>query len=57
MEQVDGEEDSVLTWGDLNGTRGNPRKPTCESRLNVQKSAEAIVRELLQQPAEGLNMK
>jgi hypothetical protein len=33
------------------------RKPTCESRLNVQKSADAIVRKLLQQLAEGLNMK
>jgi hypothetical protein len=44
MEQIDGEEDSVLTWGDL-------------CRLNVQKSADAVVRKLLQQSAEGLNMK
>lgn len=57
MEQIDGEEDSALTWGDLNGTRVNPRKPACESRLNVQKSAEVIVRLLLQQQTEGLNMK
>jgi hypothetical protein len=57
MKQIDGEEDSVLTWGDLYGTPSELRNPTCDSRLNVQKSAEAIVRRLLQQPAEGLNMK
>ncbi len=44
MKQIDGEEDSVLTWGDLYGTRSQLRNPACESRLNVQKSAEAIVR-------------
>jgi hypothetical protein len=57
MEQIDGEEDSALTWGDLYGTRSELRKPIYEHRLNVQKSAEAIVREVLQHPAEGLNMK
>ena len=57
MEQIDGEKDSVLTWGDLYGTRSNLRNPACESRLNVQKSAEAIVCNVLQHVAEGLNMK
>ncbi|WP_175532093.1 hypothetical protein [Paenibacillus sp. yr247] len=57
MRQIDGEEDSVLTWGDLYGTRSELRNPTCESRLNVQKSADAVVRKLLQQLTEGLNMK
>jgi hypothetical protein len=57
MEQIDGGKDSVLTWGDLYGRRSELRNPACESRLNVQKSADAIVRELLQQLAEGLNMK
>jgi hypothetical protein len=57
MKQMDGEEDSVLTWGDLYGTRSELRKPAHESRLNVQKSAEAIVRRVLQHLAEGLNMK
>jgi len=44
MEQIDGEEDSVLTWGDLYGTRSHLRNSAREDRLNVQKSAEAIVR-------------
>lgn len=57
MKQIDGEEDSVLTWGDLYGMRNEFCNPTRESRLNVQKSAEAIVRKLLQQIAEGPNMK
>jgi hypothetical protein len=57
MRQIDGEKDSVLTWGDLYNTRSELRNPACESRLNVQKSADAIVREVLQQLAEGLNMK
>ncbi|WP_160297215.1 hypothetical protein [Paenibacillus sp. IHBB 10380] len=57
MKQIDGEEDSVLTWGDLYGKRSELRNPTCESRLNLQKSADAIVRRLLQRSAEGLNMK
>ncbi len=57
MEQIDGGKDSVLTWGDLYGRRSELRNPACESRLNVQKSADAIVRELLQQLVEGLNMK
>jgi hypothetical protein len=57
MRQIDGEKDSVLTWGDLYGRRSELRNPIRESRLNVQKSADAIVRKLLQQSAEGLNMK
>jgi hypothetical protein len=57
MEQIDGEEDSALTWGDLYGMRIELRNPDHEDRLNVQKSADAIVRKLLQQSAEGLNMK
>ncbi|WP_141136799.1 hypothetical protein [Paenibacillus herberti] len=56
MKQIDGEEDSALTWGDLCGRRSKLRNLTREGKLNVQKSAEAIVRGLLQQPAEGLNM-
>jgi hypothetical protein len=56
MKQIDGEKDSVLTWGDLYGRRSELRNLACEGRLNVQKSAEAIVRKLLQQSAEGLNM-
>jgi len=44
MKQIDGEEDSVLTWGGLYGTRNTLRNSACESRLNVQKSAEAIIR-------------
>jgi hypothetical protein len=57
MRQIDGEKDSVLTWGDLYGRRSELRNPIRKSRLNVQKSADAIVRKLLQQSAEGLNMK
>jgi hypothetical protein len=57
MKQIDGEEGSALTWGGLYGKRSELRNLACESRLNVQKSAEAIVRRLLQQYAEGLNMK
>ena len=57
MKQIDGEEDSVLTWGDLYGTRSKLRNLAQEGKLNVQKSADAIVRRLLQQSAEGLNMK
>ena len=53
MKQIDGEEDSVLTWGDLYGTRNNFRNLTCEGKLKVQKSADAIVRELLQQLRKG----
>lgn len=43
---MDREKDSVLTWGDLYGTRSELRNPACESRLNVQKSADVIVRKL-----------
>jgi hypothetical protein len=57
MRQINGEEDSVLTRGDLYGRRSELRNPACEGRLNVQKSADAIVRKLVQQLAEGLNMK
>jgi hypothetical protein len=57
MGQIDGEKDSVLTWGGLCGRRSQFRNPACESRLNAQKSAEAIVRKMLQQLAEGPNMK
>jgi hypothetical protein len=56
MEQIDGEEDSVLTWGDLYETRSELRNLVRKGKLNIQKSAEAIVRGLLQQSAEGLNM-
>ena len=44
MKQIDGEEDSVLTWGDLYGTRSTLGNLLRERKLNVQKSAEAIVR-------------
>ncbi|TFE19022.1 hypothetical protein E2980_23835 [Cohnella luojiensis] len=44
MRRIDGGKDNALTWGDLYGTRSNLRNLTCESRQNVQKSAEAIVR-------------
>jgi hypothetical protein len=57
MEQIDGEEDSVLTWGDLYVRRNELRNAACEGSLNVQKSADAIVRRVLQHLAEGLNMK
>lgn len=57
MKQVDGEEDSVLTWGDLYEMRRAIRNLTQEGKLNVQKSADAIVRQSLQQLTEGLNMK
>lgn len=57
MKQMGGGKDSALTWGGLYGRRSKLRNPACESRLNVQKSADAIVRNLLQQIAEGLNMK
>ena len=56
MEQIDGEEDSVLTWGDLYERRNQLRNLAREGKLNVQKSADAIVCRLLQQLAEGLNM-
>ena len=57
MKQIDGEKDSVLTRGDLYGRRSELRNPACESRLNVQKSADAIVLGVLQHSEEGLNMK
>ncbi|MEK3750423.1 hypothetical protein NYE25_19640 [Paenibacillus sp. FSL E2-8871] len=53
MKQIDGEEDSVLTWGDLYGTRNNFRNLTCEGKLNVQKSADAIVRPVVQHGRKG----
>lgn len=56
MEQIDGEEDSALTWGDLHGRRSKLRNLAREGKLNVQKSAEAILRRQLHQFAEGLNM-
>jgi hypothetical protein len=56
MEQIGGEEDSVLTWGDLYEMRSELRNLVRKGKLNIQKSAEAIVRGLLQQSAEGLNM-
>lgn len=56
MEQIDGEEDSALTWGDLYERRRKLRNLAREDKLNVQKLAEAILRRLLQQLAEGLNM-
>ncbi|MBH5316368.1 hypothetical protein I6N90_00925 [Paenibacillus sp. GSMTC-2017] len=57
MKQIDGEEDSVLTWGRSVHKQRQCCKHDCEGVLNVQKSAEVIVRWLLQQFAEGLNMK
>ena len=57
MRQMDGEKDSVLTWGDLYGMRSKLRNPAREGRLNVQKSADAVVRKMLQHLAEGPNMK
>jgi hypothetical protein len=56
MKQIDGEEDSVITQGDLYDRRSELRNPVCESRLNVQKSADAVVQRMLQHPVEGLNM-
>jgi hypothetical protein len=53
MKQIDGEKDNALTWGDLYGTRIKLRNLTCESRLSVQKSAEAIVRYVLQHERKG----
>ncbi|WP_157793986.1 hypothetical protein [Paenibacillus donghaensis] len=53
MKQIDGEEDSVFTWGDLCERRRPLRNPAREDRLNVQKSADAIVRKLLQQLRKG----
>jgi hypothetical protein len=53
MRRIDGEEDSVLTWGDLCEKRSNLRNPACESSLNAQKSAEAIVRLVLQHERKG----
>jgi hypothetical protein len=53
MKQIDGEEDSVLTWGDLYGKRSKLRNLVRENKLNVQKSAEAIVCRLLQQLQKG----
>jgi hypothetical protein len=44
MKQIDGGKDSALTWGGLYDRRSELRNPACESRLSVQKSAEAIVR-------------
>ncbi|WP_217622370.1 hypothetical protein, partial [Paenibacillus agri] len=53
-----GRKDGVLIWGGLPGKQG---KKTCnrsrEAALNRQESAEAIVRQLLQQLTEGLNRK
>jgi hypothetical protein len=43
MRQIDGEKDSALTWGDLHGMPSDDGNRTCESSLNVQKSADAIV--------------
>lgn len=43
MEQIDGEEDNALTWGDLIGmpcTQGNLFR---KEKLNDQESAEIIV--------------
>ncbi|MNJ02922.1 hypothetical protein D3C73_1630540 [compost metagenome] len=57
MKQIDGGEDSALTWGDPCGTRSELCNPVRESGLNAWKSAEAIVRRVLQQSVEGLNMK
>jgi hypothetical protein len=57
MRRIDGGKDSALTWGDLYGMRNKFRNSACESRLSVQKSADAIVRRVLEPPAEGLNMK
>jgi hypothetical protein len=45
MRQVDGRKESVLTRGDLHGTPCPQGNLYCEEELNVQKSAEAIVRE------------
>lgn len=43
MKQIDGEEEYALTWGGLTGTSSELDNLTCESKLNSQKSAEAIV--------------
>jgi hypothetical protein len=44
MRQIDGEEDNALTWGGLHDTPSNVGNRSREASLNMQKSADAIVR-------------
>jgi len=57
MRQIDGGEDSVLTWGGLPVTLSTLSNLTCEGELNWQKSAEAIVPVGRRSHGEGLNIK
>ncbi len=57
MGQVDGEEDSVLTWGDLSGTLSKLSNLTRKGELNWQKSAEAILPTWRPPGREGSNIK
>lgn len=57
MRRVDGEEDSVLTRGDLSGTPSTLGNLAQEGKLNRQKSAEVIVAGKTEIASEGLNMK
>ena len=45
MRQMDGGEDSVLTWGDLPDVLSELSNLICKDKLDWQKSAEAIVPE------------
>jgi hypothetical protein len=54
MKQMDGEEDSVLTW-EICERRSHLRNLAREDRLNAQKSAEVVVLKQLDSAAEGLN--
>jgi len=58
MWQIDGEEDCVLTWGDLRVRYGDAfrdNNPCSDVWLNAKKSAEAIVPKRLQTYREGPN--
>lgn len=57
MGQVDGEEDSVLTWGGLPGTLSELSNLTRKGELNWQKSADAIVPVRWTPGREGPNIK
>jgi hypothetical protein len=57
MRRIDGGKDSVLTWGDLYGTRSNLRKSACESRAERTEVSRSHITHGVATPAEGLNMK
>lgn len=56
MEQMDGEEDSALTWGDLTETPCSLGNFLRKEKLNSQESADAIVPRSLERMREGLNI-